>query len=673
MPKFDSNTESGHSDSTALVSFSVSQTKETPLFNSKQHFAQMAAEALRLRAELEARNAPPSLDVETQHLQKWDGTSWISPSTPQVPPQITVKVPHTAEKPTVPTDSTEFTDSPKFGTSDPGFLAFTEEVEAIRRREAAFVKLQQEIQADHNRAKLAAQAQQLENPAEDVDEFADLFSSSTTSKPAVSDADVFDGAVFSAEDEARYEAYHQNQAEEQVQAEQVQCTHYLAQNTASIPNPRALSTKSKAQLEETAQRRAQWDALEQRQKQSGPAAVGRKIIANITAQLEGQTPTPISDEDRAMEATFQQMSLFMDSPQVAQLDLGLHWKRAIHMLEPVKTLLGTAYLPTVYVLTLASGVGRSPEELERLHQYTGYAGEHKAGEPKPANLEHPDSEFFVAMWEIATMCGITDDYLRKIFHRHAASLRKIFHHHDLKNTINITGVEKVWIVGCLFRVRWPEGGAEQYTPEMIEKGRKTQTVYRSLTNRNRVYRDLKADVFNKHTQAAYRKAGKLISNAPGKAKNLTLEAEYPQGFSLEMFTFCAGRIRGLTSTNVSDIERFGSQVTRINTLCHLLEQPIEKGHNKLQNRVWAVTDMLCQTLEGSTDQNRGAWLQVAWTLYRTNKIVWLYQAVWDVLIRAGDLGTIRSKGALVRHLLNQRGYADLRATLEAQHPEEIAA
>lgn len=549
MSKFDSNTESVHSDSTTLMPFCVSQTKETPLFNPQQHFAQMAAESLRLRAELEA-----------------------TPQSPAVQP-----VPKPTNK-----------------------------------------KLEQVL----NQAQIKIQAQQLEKLAQIP-----------------------------------------------TPLEEMPPSHY----PQPIPNPRALSTRSKAQLEETERRRVEWDVLEQQHKQAGPAAVGSKIIANITAQLEGQTPTPISEADREMEAAFAQMSLFMDSPQVAQLDLGFHWKRAIHMLEPVKTLLGTVYLPTAFVLSLASSVGRTPEELERLRQYTGYKGQHPQGEAKPDILERPDSEFFVAMWELAGMCGITADYLRKIFHFHSATLRRIFHHHDLKNKTTFTGEEKVLIVGCVFRVRWPVGGAEQYTPEMLEKGRKTQTVYHSLTNRNRVYRDLDADVFNKHTQAAYRKAGKLISNAPGKAKNLTLEAEFPKGFSLELFTFCAGRIRGLTSTNVSDIERFGSQVTRINALCNLLEQPLEKGHNRMQTRVWAVADMLCQTLEGSVEQYRNTWLKVCWTLYRTNKIVWLYQAVWDVLIRAGDLGTIRSQGALIMHLLNQRGYAELRATLEAQHPEEIAA
>jgi len=117
---------------------------------------------------------------------------------------------------------------------------------------------------------------------------------------------------------------------------------------------------------------------------------------------------------------------------------------------------------------------------------------------------------------------------------------------------------------------------------------------------------------------------------------VTRSSELPQGFALELRTYCMGRIKGLTGQTVSDVQRYSTQIERINALVNLLESPVARGHNKLENRVRTVADLLCQTLEDGNERHFKGWLHVCWTLYRTNKVVWLLQAVWDVLIRASD-------------------------------------
>jgi hypothetical protein len=569
---------------------------------------------------------------------------------------------------------------------DPNFLAFAAEVEAEHtgeetehplERENTVLEVQRQLKLERER-KAKDEVRAAEQRAANEAAFLEVHRQLKLEQALEQEEDeelmalVSSRSVFSDEDEARYEAYHQDQfaeqVEDQVQADQVQCAEYLAQNAFPVPGPRALSTKNKAQLEEADRRRA--DKLELERiitGQAGPIVIGSKITDQMKAQLEAQTSCPITDEDREMEATFQQMALFLDAPQVAQLDLKFHWNRAKHLLEPVKTKLKTAYAPTLVVLTLASSAGRSSEDLERMHRGLGVV--RVQGSEEVLTLERPDTEFFVAMWEIAAICKITPDYLRKIFHKHEAKLRRIFHHHDYKTQTTFKGESQVLIVGCLFRLRWPVSGATQYTPELLEQSRKTQTVYTSLTNRSRVYRDLDADVQNKHTQAAYRTAHKITTNPRGEAKNLTSSDEFPEEFALELLTYCVGRIRGLSVTNVSSIEQFANQVTSINVLCNVLEQPLERGHNRLETRVRRVANLLCESLGKGSESHQKLWMKVCWTLYRTQKITWLYQAVWDVLIRGQDLGTIRSKGALVMHLLNARGYGELRASLEAQHPE----
>ena len=165
----------------------------------------------------------------------------------------------------------------------------------------------------------------------------------------------------------------------------------------------------------------------------------------------------------------------------------------------------------------------------------------------------------------------------------------------------------------------------------------------ALINPKAVYRDLDANVFEGHTEQAYRNEGKVSSNPLGTVKNVTRSSELPQGFALELLTYCMGRIKGLTGYTVSDVQRYGSQIERINALVNLLESPVSKGHNKLENWVRAVADLLCGTLEEGNGRHFKGWLHVCWTLYRTGKVVWLLQAVWDVLVRASDLGSIRSK------------------------------
>ena len=420
----------------------------------------------------------------------------------------------------------------------------------------------------------------------------------------------------------------------------------------SLPKTRALSTKSVTQLKAADERRS-FHARE-REAQAVPTRLNDALAAKVASDLSSRIESPFSAEDLEQQARFNQMSLFLEPKMVAELDAPFHWWRAVKMLEPIRSSLGTAYRPMLVIVSLASSVGRSAEDLERLSQ--------TLGAEESSNEGRRDSVFFAALWEVAVITGITPDYLRKVLARHSSKLRRIKHHHDWKTETTFTGEKQVFIAGCLFRVRWPSSG-EQYNPDIL-RGSKTKTVYKALINRKSVYRDLDADVFERHTEQAYRNEGKVSSNPLGAVKNVTRSSELPQGFALELLTYCMGRIKGLTGYTVSDIQRYGSQIERINALVNLLESPVLRGHNKLENRVRAVADLLCGTLEEGNERHVKGWLHVCWTLYRTDKVVWLLQAVWDVLVRASDLGSIRSKGAMVRAMLNKRGFLELREALE---------
>jgi len=422
-----------------------------------------------------------------------------------------------------------------------------------------------------------------------------------------------------------------------------------------LPKNRAQSTKNKAQLEATDARRTFY--ARERAAQAVPTRLSDALAAKVAIDLSSRVQSPLSAEDVEQEARFNQMSLFLEPKLVAELDAPFHWWRAVKLLEPIRSCLGTAYRPMLVIVSLASSVGRSAEDLERMTQSLSGAAS--------SSLEPRDSVFFAALWEIAVVTGITPDYLRKVFLLHSDNLRRIMHHHDWKTETSFQGGKQVLIAGCLFRLRWPPNGLEQYSPELL-KGGKTKTVYKALINRKAVYRDLDTDVYEGHTQQAYRNEGKVSNNPLGVVKNVTRSSELPVGFALELLTYCMGRIKGLTGQTVSDVQRYGTQIERINALVNLLESPVAKGHNKLENRVRAVADLLCQTLEDGNERHLKGWLHVCWTLYRTEKVVWLLQAVWDVLVRASDSSAIRSKGALVRAMLNGRGLLELRAALEQQ-------
>ena len=421
-----------------------------------------------------------------------------------------------------------------------------------------------------------------------------------------------------------------------------------------VPRTRALSTKSVIQLKAADARRAFY--TRERAAQAVPTRLSDELAAKVASDLSSRIESPFSAEDVEQEARFNQMSLFLEPKMVAELDAPFHWWRAVKMLEPIRSCLGTAYRPMLVIVSLASSVGRSAEDLERLSQTLGVE--------ESSNEGRRDSVFFAALWEVAVITGITPDYLRKVLARHSSKLRRIKHHHDWKTETTFTGEKQVFIAGCLFRVRWPSSG-EQYNPDIL-RGSKTKTVYKALINRKAVYRDLDADVFEGHTQQAYRNEGKVSSNPLGAVKNVTRSSELPAGFALELLTYCMGRIKGLTGYTVSDVQRYGTQIERINALVNLLESPVSKGHNKLENWVRAVANLLCGTLEEGNERHVKGWLHVCWTLYRTGKVVWLLQAVWDVLVRASDLGSIRSKGAMVRAMLNKRGFLELREALEEQ-------
>ena len=422
-----------------------------------------------------------------------------------------------------------------------------------------------------------------------------------------------------------------------------------------LPKTRALSTKSVTQLKAADERRTFF--ARERAAQAIPTQLSHELAAKVATDLLSRVQSPLSAEDVEQQARFNQMSLFLEPKMVAELDVPFHWWRAVKLLEPIRSSLGTAYRPMLVIVSLASSVGRSVEDLERMSQTLGAV--------PPSSLEPRDSVFFAALWEVAVVTGITPDYLRKVLAFHSDKLRCLMHHHDWKTETSFQGKKQVLIAGCLFRLRWPPEGLEQYSPELF-RGGKTKTVYKALINRKSVYRDLDADVFEGHTEQSYRNEGKVSSNPLGTVKNVTRSSELPQGFALELLTYCMGRIKGLTGYTVSDIQRYGSQIERINALVNLLESPVLRGHNKLENRVRAVADLLCGTLEEGSECHVKGWLHVCWTLYRTGKVVWLLQAVWDVLVRASDLGSIRSKGAMVRAMLNKRGFLELREALEEQ-------
>jgi len=423
--------------------------------------------------------------------------------------------------------------------------------------------------------------------------------------------------------------------------------------------PRALSTLNRAQLEEQDLQRAQ-RALEFKRQAERPK-LGGALATSVAERLAGQLAAPLCDEDRQQDARFQQLAQFVAPKAGLELDPSFHWKRAVRMLEPIRDCLGTAYRPLLTLVALASSVGRSPEEQGRLQRTLSGQG----ARGKAAGLEGEDRTFFAPLWEVASIAGISPDYLRKVLARHHSTLRCLFHHHDWKTKTTFTGEEKVLIAGCVFRLRWPEGETGQYLPQML-RGRKTRTVFRALTNRKTQWRDLDGDVLERHTLRAYQGEGKVKSNGRGKVKARTSSDAVPEDFALELLTYRIGQLKGLRASRTTDVSCFTDQLSRHHTLLSLLETPLERGHNKLEERVRQVAGLLCESLDGSGERAHKSWLQVCWTLYRTGHIGWLYQVVFDVLVRARDLGTVRSRGALVRYLLNARGYAELRAPIEAQ-------
>jgi len=431
-------------------------------------------------------------------------------------------------------------------------------------------------------------------------------------------------------------------------------------NPAVVPlPPRALSTLNRAQLEEQDLQRAQ-RALEFKRQAERPK-LGAALATSVAERLAGQLTAPICNEDREQNAWFQQLAQFVEPKAGLELDPCFHWNRAIRMLEPIRDRLGTAYRPLLTLVALASSVGRSLEEQGRLQRTL--SGQGARGEAADSRGE--DRTFFAPLWEVASIAGISPDYLRKVLARHQPKLRRLFHHHDWKTKTTFTGEEKVLIAGCVFRLYWPEGETGQYFPQML-RGRKTRTVFKALTNRKIQWRDLDGDVLERHTLRAYRGEGKVVSNGRGKVKKCTSSDAMPEGFALELLTYRIGQLKGLSAARTTDVLCFTDQLSRHHTLLSLLETPLERGHNKLEERVRQVAGLLGESLDGSGERAYKSWLQVCWTLYRTGHIHWLYQAVFDVLVRARDLGKVRSRGALVRYLLNARGYAELRAPIEAQ-------
>ena len=137
----------------------------------------------------------------------------------------------------------------------------------------------------------------------------------------------------------------------------------------SLPKTRALSTKSVTQLKAADERRS-FHARE-REAQAVPTRLNDALAAKVASDLSSRIESPFSAEDLEQQARFNQMSLFLEPKMVAELDAPFHWWRAVKMLEPIRSSLGTAYRPMLVIVSLASSVGRSAEDLERLSQTLG--------------------------------------------------------------------------------------------------------------------------------------------------------------------------------------------------------------------------------------------------------------------------------------------------------------